>query len=49
MRYVVIVSSQRDGRGEEKTMSYISVLLDPKSIRERHIRVAAIVIIMGGN
>jgi len=49
MRYVVIVSGQRDGRGEEKTTSYISVLLDAKSIRERYIRVAAIVIIMEGN
>ena len=49
MRYVVIVSSQRDGRGEEKTTSYISVLLDPKSIRERYIHVTAIVIIMEGN
>lgn len=30
-------------------MSYISVLLDAKSIRERYIRVAAIVTIMEGN
>lgn len=34
MRYAVIVNSQRDGRGEEKTTSYISVLLDAKSIGE---------------
>lgn len=49
MRYVVIVSSQRDGRGGEKPMSYISALLDAKFVRERYIRIAAIVMIIEGN
>ena len=43
MRWRVTTKSEKERR-EEMVLSYMSALLEPKSIRERYIRVAAIVV-----